>query len=657
MNHNNENELPIIKFNHYKRFLTTQPYFVWHNEFNPNNLQPELKNISNIEILKDNSYSNDELEDDDILATLVSIFSGEEDLEQFSKIDVIKNSFDIVVKQFQDYIVKDFAAEKVYFVKAKSNDQAISETLEAINLQNYEVIINPVFKYRNAIARPMAYFPKKQKISNINVSSKTKLNNYFRAYYDYWITKKALGNNSIHDYSLFVIDIVHKYQPKIVPITETYQAATLKSGKSLPEKYKGNVEMTRCFFHKGVANDSHCDSEDFNRIATFLESKKIDIKPNYTLYFDEIDDIIDKINSYQNLEYFTDINPLQYWSDTLEKYEFPAGNDAFAENVIEILHPEIFGITGNLIKFEKKINYIEQKRLYLDTKNSQQINCNEIMHLMQKANFFEDQNSKNAHILLSILKKDEIKIVPDKLKTFIDLLTQPNEIIVWYDFESFSFPFPVLENSKPYSQIVFQVSIIKTKNGAIFSKENFVYDPLKINNDVFKNIIDDIYANKANKFVVFNKNFENTRLKEMVELFQKVHDPQARDYSKKVAHITDHTVDLMECFANRKANDHPIIFIPEIKCYFSIKKIEKYITKHKIDLEHKITPYSELEIQNGMMAMNVAGSRYLGGIGDNEWNNEKVPLLKQYCENDVMAMLMVFDFMKLQYQKFAKQQK
>jgi hypothetical protein len=46
-----------------------------------------------------------------------------------------------------------------------------------------------------------------------------------------------------------------------------------------------------------------------------------------------------------------------------------------------------------------------------------------------------------------------------------------------------------------------------------------------------------------------------------------------------------------------------------------------------------------------MMAMDIAVQRLLGLIGEKEWL-EKTIFLKDYCENDVRAMLMVYEFIK-----------
>ncbi|QCZ36675.1 UU173 family protein [Mycoplasma nasistruthionis] len=80
-----------------------------------------------------------------------------------------------------------------------------------------------------------------------------------------------------------------------------------------------------------------------------------------------------------------------------------------------------------------------------------------------------------------------------------------------------------------------------------------------------------------------------------------------------------------------------------LKGYSSIKTVEKYITNFDLPLKTKITPYKELVIQKGTMAMEKATLRYCNLIGDQTWNNSQVPELKRYCENDVRAMIMVYE--------------
>lgn len=210
-------------------------------------------------------------------------------------------------------------------------------------------------------------------------------------------------------------------------------------------------------------------------------------------------------------------------------------------------------------------------------------------------------------------------------------------------------PFAAIPHTKPYQQIVFQVSVIKTINDKIVKTKNIVLDPQNISTKDLLKIIDVIYDPDANNYVVFNKTYEHSRLNEILKLIAKT--SLHSEYQKKVNDITQNkSIDLYDLFrTNVGKNKMPPIFLHELKGFSSIKKIENYINTHNYNLEVMIEPYKSLEIQNGLMAMNKAIQRYLGSIGNNEWY-DTVQYLEQYCENDVKAMIMVYFFIKEIYQ-------
>ena len=89
------------------------------------------------------------------------------------------------------------------------------------------------------------------------------------------------------------------------------------------------------------------------------------------------------------------------------------------------------------------------------------------------------------------------------------------------------------------------------------------------------------------------------------------------------------------------------------KLKYSIKNIEKHISQNKIYLPRKIQEYKNLEIQNGLIAMEIAIKRSINIIGDLEWKSYEEKL-KKYCENDVRAMIMVYDFVLSLKNKYYK---
>ncbi len=78
----------------------------------------------------------------------------------------------------------------------------------------------------------------------------------------------------------------------------------------------------------------------------------------------------------------------------------------------------------------------------------------------------------------------------------------------------------------------------------------------------------------------------------------------------------------------------------------SIKKVEHLITSKKISLEHMITPYPDLKkVHNGSEAMEIAIKRYANLIDGYIWE-DNLSNLKKYCHNDVLAMIMTFNFVE-----------
>ncbi|MEG3825987.1 DUF2779 domain-containing protein [Mesomycoplasma ovipneumoniae] len=112
---------------------------------------------------------------------------------------------------------------------------------------------------------------------------------------------------------------------------------------------------------------------------------------------------------------------------------------------------------------------------------------------------------------------------------------------------------------------------------------------------------------------------------------------------KKVDEIIAKTIDLKDPFSKYW------IVISDLKGFYSIKKIENFINKYNYNLDHLITPYKKLAVKNGLEAMIKAVDRYFNYIGDIEWIEVRKNL-QIYCQNDVIAMIMVWDFLKFVYE-------
>lgn len=327
------------------------------------------------------------------------------------------------------------------------------------------------------------------------------------------------------------------------------------------------------------------------------------------------------------------------------------------------------------------------------------------------------------------------------IEKYLSELHIKDQKIVWYDYESFMSLLPVIDDFSPYSQIVNQVSIIDTINGKIITntQEDIVYDPKNISIFNLISILKNLYDRQGDKYIVYNKGFENTRNMEIATWAQNHNFDESfiKELNEKLSikpddvmtfanYINSRTIDLYELFSrpskkikfddgkiyqnihiaidesklnsNIKGKHNSVttfsqkgyiiepkvdkqlinftindvdnqtldglenptevqtsamssilnlnVFLKDLKGMGSIKKVEHLITSKKIQLEHMITPYPDLKkVHNGSEAMEIAIKRYANLIDGNVWE-ENLSNLKKYCHNDVLAMIMAFNFIE-----------
>ncbi|VEU59230.1 DUF2779 domain-containing protein [Mesomycoplasma neurolyticum] len=584
-----------ILFSHFLRFKTMQPFFVWNSVDNLNyssleseSLEDENEQLWNFDDLLDNG---DENKNDKFIVTKSNVY-----LE--------------LTKKFIEDIILKYGYENIYVVKSKKTDEAIKETVEILKSNKYRIILFGVFEYKNAIARVDLLDLEKRKISCLKLSTSTKIKDVLKIYWNFQIIRNFL---ELKNASYFLISTNEKPKKGEILFDEIFNINLNKNKKKF--KVSDKIPNSQEFFYKKLSNQQGIGYDEWNSndkkifnnsIFKIVNEKKIELK-NKTIYLEEINYAIKKINSFKNVDKIQNFSELD---------NGPFGSNPNVNFIVEQFYPEIANFSGKVLSKKSILNFIETRNItYIQ--------------------FIEYLKSVNARIDLSI-NDEEI----------LNILNNPKNSIVWYDFEGFSLPFPPIDGVEPYKQIVFQLSIKKTYKNKIYT-ENIVYDPKKIDLNVFVEIIEKIYSNGSDYFVVFNKSYENTRIKEMMNLIKENDEEKHEKLLYKYNHIIENTIDLADFFSKYKANEFilPSIFFSKLKGYYSIKKIEKLITenKEKLNLKNFIIPYKELVIQNGVLAMSKAIDRYLGIIGDKEWEDEKINL-KKYCENDVMAMIMVVEF-------------
>ncbi|MGZ9453624.1 DUF2779 domain-containing protein [Mycoplasma sp. AC157] len=601
-------EKDFITFNHFYKYKTCQKYFIWNK----------------IDTQK-NDFDIDEEEQSEKFWDAVN-FSELLNEENLNYVSTRASVFTSLEREFENFIQQKYGINNVYVVKSKNSEEAIIETENILKNNKYKVILYPVFKYENAIAKPTLIDLKNKKISILKLSTSTKRKDILRPFWDFWITNKIVKLENI---SLFLLNLSEESKKNEKDFSEVFYLNINKTKKSLSKSMEKELNND-LFFYKTIIYQQGLTPQEYdsmikgefvpeNNIYAMISSRTLPINSKKNEYYDfeTIEEIIENINEAKSINDFDNL--------TIEDNSLFGTNSDF-NDILSLKEPTIFGYSGNILKKEKIISLIENK------------------------NIASIKTQLNDNFLYSQINSQDIKIFKSaELENIIDILNDKNKRIVWYDFEGFSLPYPPMNGVLPYQQLVFQLSIKETLGNKIisnnFENENVVYDPQKLTIKTFEEIITKIYSNKADYFVVFNKGYELTRIKEMLKLIEKEDLQMHQKLSNYFAHIVKNTIDLADFFSgySETRKNLPFIFIPELKGFYSIKKIEKYITKHNIKLEHLITPYVELEIQNGLSAMNKAIARYIGFIGDKEWQEIKKDL-KKYCENDVMAMIMVKDF-------------
>lgn len=713
-----------INKNKYVKSFYCQDYFLWHTE-------DEFKNkYMNTSLNEDEK--NDDPEEDENEYWKIFLDSYEESL---TSVNSPAKIFGKVEEQAYKWAVNElFKGLKIAYVSAKNKTEVkIEDTKKLLKDNTNDVVMNATIGYftQNEFLVSCQIFAidkKNKKVYLFKPSPKTTLTSLLEVDFAYNVLKKS----GITDYENFYLIIIDNMLPlkrgesKFFP-TENCEMAKAPSIVSdvKYKKIKPVVSKKGDYFKDKRSIESYLRKglQFTNMDAPLLidgESKKIKtIKIKYTdcikrrqslrKVFPEVNDgkFFFAFQGAKNA-IFNEEAELNDFDETIKRIEnaYKVKEPDFSYlNSMDVLPPEK---NKDYSKFEKNNLLLRDYKKFLLG--------DEYIFNMQLNNALRDDSNLEISPYEKFLKfKINVKTA-NQINDFFNIkvieryLSQfhiKDNKIVWYDYESFTSPLPIIDNLKPYAQAVNQVSIIETKNGKIIkdSEEDIVIDPQKIDTIDLIMILKNLYDRQGDYYVVYNKAFENSRNKEIAQLaIDNENDENfvnelksklgisPKDVKKYSDFIKNKTIDLIDLYKSESDNTgiliqiqnspkngyKPIynlstkgnivntkadvsnlinpefakkifsfnIFLKDLKGMFSIKKVEKFITKNAIKLEHLIIPYSDLiEIQNGLNAMEAAIKRYCGLTGDNVWN-ETVKNLKKYCHNDVKAMIMAFNFVE-----------
>ncbi|MFZ2151381.1 MAG: DUF2779 domain-containing protein [Candidatus Absconditicoccaceae bacterium] len=244
---------------------------------------------------------------------------------------------------------------------------------------------------------------------------------------------------------------------------------------------------------------------------------------------------------------------------------------------------------------------------------------------------------------IECLPTDKKIILSDQIKEILDGFNYP---ICFYDYESINVPIPLMDKTHPYQQVIVQYSLHKYYSdgsmkhyGAVmggqgahrveqieiphnpnlveFESEKVVYGHYKyLLVEFLKDIGEDI--NKST-FIVRHKPFENTRNKEIGEIFP--------DLLDDFLCINERTYDLKEIFSTG------LYFDLHFKGSSSIKKVLPVLTP---------ISYDNLDVGNGSIAMKELVKLVDNQIDDENQKKKLIEDLLIYCGQDSLAMVEIF---------------
>jgi len=187
------------------------------------------------------------------------------------------------------------------------------------------------------------------------------------------------------------------------------------------------------------------------------------------------------------------------------------------------------------------------------------------------------------------------------------------------DFETIQLAVPRYDESRPYQQIPFQYSlhIVQTHQFTSSPVHQFFLGtpPADPRPEFIKSLLNQLGTKGS--IIVWNKAFENTRLREIARDFP--------EYASRIEPLFDRVADLMVPFRRKQLST------PEMNGSYSLKAVLPALIT---DLS-----YSELEIQEGGSASMTYESLY----SDNDPDSiaKKREDLLKYCELDTLSMVRI----------------
>ena len=293
----------------------------------------------------------------------------------------------------------------------------------------------------------------------------------------------------------------------------------------------------------------------------------------------------------------------------------------------------------------------------------------------------------NAHTQIDYQKgkiKEKYVIDNARVKDIItrDYLNDEIEYLLFFDFESFQYPIPLVEKTPAWKQTVSQYSMHVVKKGYDLAKHDFakgnggdvthfeyianpdisgytnpsieLYETLKAQ---LESVGIDPYA-KNYRVVVFNRNFEKTRMNEFVKDFAVEASLELNTF---VQNFNDNVVDLLDFFTSgaiycRDFNGRGSLKVVQPTLAADKDVLDFYNKKLPFDLTYSLDYHKEDKclVYNGGICLDLYKSllvrAHLGGQKRGEPSTQE--LLDEalaYCKIDSWGTVIIYDVIKNVY--------
>lgn len=433
------------------------------------------------------------------------------------------------------------------------------------------------------------------------------------------------------------------------------------------------------------------------------------VLPNMGFYLNSVNFML--LNKDFFLENEDDTYPLK--DEYLEFYFAPLINHYYKKPLVTYLETLIKPIEGILTFIDESINdktSLDSKMQYACKKCLFFNECHQRCNYPEKHSIFSLNNSNSYggdyKKSIKLIETYEIKglneISDDLQNELFDKYYKPNKIslpylqieasknrldyiintkkvnellddsyqnypLIFFDFETFMYPIPIINKQKPYEQICTQYSMhVVRKDYDLFKHDfelgtgggithyEFIGNPrIDLANNPEINLIETLIKQLKQEqvniekgeftLIVYNKQFEQGRFKNMASKYPK--------YNNFLMTCYERTVDLMEFFQNG------FIYLPTFNGKVSLKVVTPSLINNEYVKEYyKSMPYDLIEsmdyhsqdyiIHNGSEALDAYQTLIRASLTDNvsdELHDRIINGLLTYCKKDSWNTVVIFD--------------